>query len=139
MRLNFCIASLLLFTVASCDTTSTSPTPDLSTAVLHDLATASPDSASQPTLTINNTSGWCTVTVTVGNGAPNMFSTATPDIVMAPAGTTVTLNATPHAGFTTVKWTGVTTMSGADATYVMTSGATQTVTACCPFTNGTGC
>jgi hypothetical protein len=133
MRLALCFTSL--FALASCDTTTTSsPSPDLSTAVVHDLS----GSGSTPTLTVNNTDGWCTVTVTVGSGTPMMFSTAT-DTVMAAAGTTITLSATPNPGFTTVKWTGVTTMSGPNATYVMTSAAAQSITACCPFTNGTGC
>jgi hypothetical protein len=49
------------------------------------------------------------------------------------------LNAVPNPSFLPVKWTGVTTMNGANATYVMTSAAMQSLTACCPLSNGSGC
>ena len=91
-----------------------------------------------PVLTVNNTSQWCTVKVTVGNGAPVTFTATTMDFNAA-SGTTVTLNAVPIPPFLAAKWTGVTTMNGPDATYVMTGAATQSVTACCPLPNGTGC
>jgi hypothetical protein len=133
MRSLSAFAVLSLFAVG-CDTSSTpTPNPDLSVVSSQaDLANG------QPTLTVNNTLRWCTVTVTVGAAAPVMFATESKDF-QAAAGTVVMLSATPNPGFTQVKWTGVTTMSGASATYLMTSGATQMITACCPFTNGTGC
>jgi hypothetical protein len=90
------------------------------------------------TLTVNNTLAWCTVTVTIGNGTPTTFTDATRNFMVA-AGATVNLQADPLPNFIAVKWTGVTTMSGDKATYVMTSAATQMVTACCAHTNGTGC
>jgi hypothetical protein len=107
------------------------PTPDLATSV--DLA-----AAAQPMLTVDNTFSWCDVTVTVGNGAPMTFSNAS-QTYSAPAGTTISLSATPHPGFIQVKWTNTTTMNGSMATYVMTNAPNQTVTACCPFSDGTGC
>lgn len=91
-----------------------------------------------PKLTVNNTLSWCDVTVTVGTATAVMFANATHDFNGA-ASTSITLHATPHPTFLAVVWTGVTTMNGADATYVMTAAATQTVTACCPLSNGTGC
>lgn len=90
------------------------------------------------TLTVNNTLSWCTVTVTIGSGTPTSFTDAARNF-MAAAGTTINLQADPVPGFIAVKWTGVTTMSGDKATYVMTAAPTQMVTACCPHTNGTGC
>jgi hypothetical protein len=90
------------------------------------------------TLTVNNTLSWCTVIVTIGNGTPTTFTDAS-KMFMAAAGTTVNLQADPLPGFIAVKWTGVSTMNGDKATYVVTGSATQSVTACCPHTNGTGC
>ena len=133
-----------LFAVGCTDTTSTAQ-PDLTSAPIADLASsgqdlaAAPDLApSGPTLTVNNTFGWCTVTVTVGSAAPVMFATAS-KAFSAASGTTVTLSATPNPTFKPVVWTGTTTMSGTSATYLMTGAATQTVTACCPTMAGTGC
>src|SRR5260370_41984907 len=80
------------------------------------------------TLTVNNTLMWCTVTVTIGNGTPSMFTSASKTF-MASAGTTVNLQADPLPGFFAVKWTGVTTMNGDKATYVLSNSATQSVTA----------
>jgi hypothetical protein len=111
-----------LFLAASCG--SSSKTPDAATAL--------------PNLTVNNTLAWCDVTVTVGSAAPVTFGTASKSFPAA-ASTTVTLHATPHPTFLPVVWTGVTTMNGADATYVMTATATQSVTACCPLSDGSGC
>jgi len=97
-----------------------------------------PDMAKQPQLTVNNTIAWCTVTVTI-SGTPTTFGTTFQNFNV-PAGTTVTLHAVPKPTFFPVIWSGVTTMSGADATYIMTSAATQSVTACCPLdSSGTGC
>ncbi len=96
------------------------------------------DMSSTPTLTVNNTLSWGTVTVTVGSGAPVTFTDATKTF-MAASGTTVTLKADPLATFKPVKWTGVTTMSGDMATYMVTSAAAQSVTACCALMDGTGC
>lgn len=115
------IISLFLF-VASCSSSSSQ----------------SDAPGSLPTLTVNNTLSWCDVTVTVGSAAAVTFANAS-HAFSAAAATSVTLHATPHPTFLAVVWTGATTMTGADATYTMTSAATQTVTACCPLSNGTGC
>jgi hypothetical protein len=131
MRLQL-IAFCALF--AACGDNTPASQPDLSTpASIGDLAMAS-----TPMLTVNNTLGWCTVTVTVGNDAPVMFSSATHTFT-GMSGTMVQLHAVPNPGFIQVKWTGVTTMNGADATYTMTGAGTQSVTACCPFPDGSGC
>jgi hypothetical protein len=102
-----------------------------------DMAKAS-DGGALETLTVNNTLSWCKVGVTVGSGTPMTFTSASMSF-MAGAGTTVNLQADPLPGFIAVKWTGVSTMNGNKATYVMTGAATQSVTACCPHTDGTGC
>jgi hypothetical protein len=118
------------------------PAPDLSVAPdlasNHDLAGNADLTPGLPTLTVDNTSAWCDVTVTVGNDAPVLFAT-TSKAFTAAAGTAVTLKATPHPGFIQVVWTGTKTMNGDSATYTMSADAVQTVTACCPFANGTGC
>lgn len=90
-----------------------------------------------PMLTVNNTLSWCTVTVTI-NGMPTSFGGASMGFPAA-AGTTVMLQADPKPTFKPVVWTGVTTMNGDMATYTMTAAAQQTVTACCPLSDGTGC
>jgi hypothetical protein len=118
--------------IASCGS-SKSATPDAPT-----VADAPRDSPGLPKLTVDNTLSWCDVTVTVGTSAPITFSNAS-DNFSAAASTTVALHATPHPTFLPVVWTGVTTMNGADATYVMTATPAQSVTACCPLSNGTGC
>ena len=92
-------------------------------------------------LTINNYLAWCDVTAKVNGTLVASFGTSSAQI-SEPVGTTVALTATPHPGFTTARWQGTTTATGdanGDATYVMGSAASQTITACCPFTNGTGC
>jgi hypothetical protein len=131
--------------LAACDSSSSNETMDLSMTTKDmsmptgDLSTPpSGDMTAEPTLTVNNTLDWCTVTVTIGAGAPTMFSGASQQF-MAAAGTTVTLHAVPNPGFKPVKWTGTTTMNGADATYVMTSADMQSVTACCALSDGSGC
>ena len=97
-----------------------------------------PDLAMLPTLTVNNPVAWCTVTVTIG-GTMTTFGTTVDTFSVAP-GTTVTLHAVPKPTFFPVLWSGVTTSSGADATYLTTSAASQTVTACCPLnSSGLGC
>ena len=91
------------------------------------------------TLTVNNTLAWCDVIVTI-NGHATEFKTQGSMTFMAADTTTVMLSATPNPGFFAVKWTGVSTMSGSMATYVMTTGANQSVTACCPTDSmGGGC
>ena len=93
----------------------------------------------EPVLTVINTQDWCTVTVSVGGATPVMFSGASMAFPAA-SGTTITLSATPNPMFYPVIWTGTTTMSGANATYLMTSAASQSLTACCPTTSsGGGC
>jgi hypothetical protein len=90
-------------------------------------------------LTVNNTYAWCDVIVTI-NGKATEFSMTGSMSFMAAAGTTVMLSATPNPTYFAVKWTGVTTMSGSMATYVMTTAANQSVTACCPTSAaGAGC
>jgi hypothetical protein len=107
--------------------------------VMQDLAMKIDSATAQPTLTVNNTLSWCTVTVTIGSGSPTMFTDASRTF-MAASGTTVNLQADPLPGFFAVKWTGTTTMNGDKATYVMSSSATQAVTACCPTSAaGSGC
>jgi hypothetical protein len=111
----------------------------------HDMAKARPpadmtllDGGTVPTLytlTVYNTVHWCDVTVTI-NGHATEFSTQDSMTFMATATTTVMLKATPNPGYFAVKWTGVSTMSGSMATYVMTSAANQSVTACCPTSAG---
>jgi hypothetical protein len=91
-----------------------------------------------PTLTVNNTSSWCNLTVTI-NGMATTFGNISSLGFPAAAGTTVMLQADPKPSFLTVKWTGVTTMNGDRATYDMTNAASQTVTACCALGDGTGC
>jgi hypothetical protein len=86
---------------------------------------------SGPKLTVNNTLAWCDVTVTVGSAAPDEFTTSGKTYAAA-SGTTVAIHAVPIPPFGPVRWYNVTTMSGADATYVMTNAASQSVTACCP-------
>jgi hypothetical protein len=139
-------ASLLLLLCTSAfgcgDVTTTPDMPaamqDLSMAVTMDMAKASEGGALE-TLTVNNTLSWCTVIVTVGNGTPATFTSASMSF-MAGAGTMVSLQADPRPGFFPVKWTGVSTMTGNKATYVMTGAATQAVTACCPTSAaGGGC
>ncbi len=95
------------------------------------------DGGTEPLLVVNNTSFWCTVTVTIG-GVPTVFSSSGMSF-MVPEGTTVQLQADPNMTFMPVKWTGVTTMNGDMATYLMTASPTQSVTACCAESNGTGC
>jgi hypothetical protein len=103
-----------------------------------DMTKKAADGGMLEVLTVNNTLKWCTVTVTIGNGTPTTFTDASRNFSAA-AGTTINLQADPLPTFIAVKWTGVTTMSGDKATYVMTSMATQMVTACCAHSNGTGC
>ncbi|HEY2743378.1 MAG TPA: hypothetical protein VGL86_02090 [Polyangia bacterium] len=91
-----------------------------------------------PTLVVFNTINWCTVTVTIGSGAPTTFTDAMKSF-MAADGTTITLQADPIPTFKPVKWTGVTTMNGDMATYIMTGAAMQSLTACCAEPNGSGC
>jgi hypothetical protein len=86
------------------------------------------------TLTVNNTSFWCDVTVTI-NGTPTEFTDLS-KMFMAAASTTVMLKAVPNGSFKPVKWTGVTTMSGNTATYVMTTAANQSIIACCDVMTG---
>jgi len=96
-------------------------------------------------LTIDNFDSWCNVTAKVGATTVASFSSSSATISPEqPAGTTISLTATPISStFTTAKWQGTTTASGdpnGDATYVMTNGTSQTITACCPFSsNGSGC
>jgi hypothetical protein len=97
-----------------------------------------PDMAQQPLLTVNNTIAWCTVTVTIG-GVATSFGTDF-QTFNVPSGTTVTLHAVPKPTFFPVIWTGVSTQSGSNATYIMTSAPSQSVTACCPEnSSGLGC
>jgi hypothetical protein len=106
-----------------------------------DMATGSGDMSSLPTLTVNNTLSWCTVTVTVGTGSPVSFTDPTKTFI-APSGTLILLKAEPLATFKPVKWTGVTTTNadmGDLASYTMTSAAAQSLTACCALSTGTGC
>jgi hypothetical protein len=112
---------------------------DFSMTTLPDLTSNNDDLLTEPSLTVDNTLDWCTVTVMVGNATPVMFSG--PSMAFsAPAGTTITLSATPNPNFYPVVWTGVTTMNGANATYLMTSATTQSLTACCPTSStGAGC
>jgi hypothetical protein len=116
-----------------------STTDDMSMKAMADLA-ALPDlrQVLYP-LTVNNTLAWCDVTVTI-NGHATEFKTQSSMTFMAADTTTVMLSAVPNPGFFAVKWTGVTTMSGSSATYKMTTGNGQSVTACCPTTSGgSGC
>ncbi len=131
---------LLALVFAACDSTSSNNMQDLAMAAMPDLSKAANADlqSAGPELTVNNTLSWCTVTVTVPPSAGVMFGSSSMTFNAA-SGTTVTLHAEPKPSFLAVKWTGVTTMNGADATYVMTSGAMQSVTACCPLSNGTGC
>jgi hypothetical protein len=109
------------------------------TGVVADMAMGQDSAPSLATLTVNNTVSWCTVTVTIGSGTPTMFTDAS-QMFMAASGTTINLQADPKPGFFAVKWSGVTTMSGDKATYVMTGAAGQSVTACCPTSAaGGGC
>ena len=124
--------TLIALLFAACADNTPAPQPDLSTAANPDLTPGA------PTLTVNNTLSWCTVTVTIPNQTAVTFSNNN-HAFMAPSGTTVMLHAVPNPTFQPVKWTGVTTMNGADATYVMTAAGMQMVTACCPLSNGTGC
>ena len=104
-----------------------------------DLAKPLDFSTPSNTLTVNNTLAWCDVTVTI-NGHATEFKSQSSMSFKATATTTVMLMATPNPGFFAVKWTGVTTMSGSSATYVMTTAFTQSVTACCPTSSsGSGC
>ena len=140
MRATLGLIVVSLFAV-SCDSNEPSTAMDLSAvqdmAVKGDLTSNNGDMVSLPTLTVNNTDGWCTVTVTVGSAQAVTFADPS-KAFQAAAGTVITLSASPNAGFTTVKWTG-TTSNMPSTTYDMTSAAMQSVTACCPFTNGTGC
>jgi hypothetical protein len=132
------LAALCVLTIASCDDDSGSGTMMDLSAISHDLAmSANGDMSMTPTLTVNNTFSWCTVTVTVGSGTPATFTAASMSFKAA-AGTVVTLKADPLATFMPVKWTGVTSSTDT-ATYTMTSAATQMVTACCAESNGMGC
>lgn len=104
---------------------------------------STPPGASTFGLTIDNFDAWCDVTAKVGATTVATLTGTTQSGAISPmqaAGTTIALTATPHGGFTTARWQGATTsdMSG-NATYVMTSAAGQTLTVCCPFSNGTGC
>jgi hypothetical protein len=134
------LLSALTLALAACS--DTSAPGDMSTsvdmAVNMDLSHVAVGDAGGASLVVNNTLDWCTVTVTVGSGTPTTFTSASMTFNAA-AGTTVTIKADPLATFMPVKWTGVTTMSGDTATYVMTSAASQSVTACCAESNGTGC
>jgi hypothetical protein len=105
-----------------------------------DMAKGSDGGGGGPSLVVNNTLDWCQVTVTIGSGAPATFTSASMSF-SAPAGTTINLNAIPVPGsnFKPVKWTGVTTMNGAMATYTMTGAASQSITACCALADGSGC
>ena len=123
MRLTLA-AMLLVIVATACGGGGTASNTDMSSAT--------------QTLTVDNTLSWCSVTVTVGNASPVTFTNAS-HAFQAAAGTTVNLTATPLPSFLPVKWTGTTTMNGSSATYVMTSAASQTVTACCPESNGSGC
>ena len=119
---------MMAFILIGCGDTTTQPpqpTPDMAMATL-------------PNQTVNNTLAWCTVTVTVPGSQPVMFSSSSHVFDVA-SGTTVMLHAVPNPSFKPVKWTGVTTMNGADATYDLTAAAMQTVTACCPLSDGSGC
>jgi hypothetical protein len=124
------IALIALF--AGCGDSTPSNNPDLSQ------NTADLAMAATPSLTVNNTLAWCTVTVNTGSGTPTTFSSAN-HVFQVASGTTVMLHAVPNPTFKPVVWTGVTTMTGADATYVVTGAATQMVTACCPLADGSGC
>lgn len=105
-----------------------------------DMAKGSDGGSGGPSLVVNNTFDWCSVTVTIGSGTPTTFSTASMTF-SAPAGTTINLKAdpVPNSNFKPVKWTGVTSSNGDTATYTMTGAASQTVTACCALADGTGC
>jgi hypothetical protein len=102
-----------------------------------------PPSANTFGLTINNFDAWCDVTAKVGGVTVASLTGSTQSAAISPdqaAGATVALTASPHGGFTTARWQGATTSdTSGNATYVMTSASGQAVTACCPFTNGTGC
>jgi hypothetical protein len=129
--------TLMALLIASCgDSTPNNSQPDLS--ALADLATSNGDMVMLPTLTVDNTLAWCTVTVTLPGQTAVTFSGASMSF-MAASGATVMLHAVPNPTFMPVKWTGTTTMAGADATYVMTGAAAQSVTACCALSTGTGC
>lgn len=134
-------ASLLLVCAAVLGCGDTTSTPDMPAAV-QDMATTPSKGdgggGGQASLTVNNTLSWCTVIVTI-NGTPTTFTDATKSFTAA-AGTTVSLQADPLPGFFAVKWTGVATMTGNKATYVMSGAASQSVTACCPTSAaGAGC
>ena len=103
--------------------------------------TTGPDAGSTSTLRVSNVLNWCNLTV------EGTTSTATsPADKSYPAGTVVHLSAVPTSGsFIWGYWTGT---DGAAAsapkhdtsqTTTVTMNADKTVTACCPFTNGTGC
>ncbi len=125
------LASISLLAAASCGSSSTSDV---------DAGGSTPDVAlgAQPVLTVDNTLSWCTVVVTVGTSAPVTFSGASMTFDVT-AGTTVNLSATPNPSFMPVQWTGTTTESGATATYVVGTAASQSVTACCALSDGSGC
>ena len=134
MRLPTIAFIALMSIYAGCGDSTPAANPDLSTAGNNaDMAMAA-----TPALTVNNTLAWCTVTVNTGSGTPTTFSSAS-HVFQVASGTTVMLHAVPNPTFKPVVWTGVTTMNGADATYVMTGAATQMVTACCPLSDGSGC
>jgi hypothetical protein len=102
------------------------------TGIVEDMA-----GASNPMLTVKNTLSWCKVIVTI-NGNATTFQTSSMTFTPA-ANTTVMLQADPLPTFLPVKWTGVTTMNGDMATYDVTAAPSQTVTACCPLSDGSGC
>jgi len=94
-------------------------------------------------LTINNYLAWCDVTAKVGATTVASLTGSTTSATISPqqpAGTTVALTATPHTGFTTAHWQGTTTNdTNGHATYVMSTGSSQSLSACCPFADGSGC
>ncbi len=99
------------------------------------------------TLTVLNFDAWCSVAVGTGTASPAASQT------VCVADGSVTLTATPNAGFILGDWYGIdgntttgqagtVTGSGATAQTTITttvSGSSACVSICCPFTNGTGC
>ena len=96
-------------------------------------------------LNIGSVSSWCHVTAKVSGTTVADFDSSSASISPAqPPGTSIALSAAPHSGFITAKWKSnanltATGNSNGDATYVMSSGASQSITVCCPFPDGSGC
>jgi hypothetical protein len=99
------------------------------------------DAGSTFTLHITNDLKWCNITV---DGTTT--TAASPADKSYAAGTVVHLSAVPTSGtFIWGYWTGTDGASATapnhdtNATTTVTMSANKSVTACCPFTNGTGC